>query len=1097
MEPSLLEIENAIRAASAKGDKELVKKLGVHWDKIKSDQQGSSIGSALANSVDVLQKTIGGGIREAGELFNEAQGYAQGKIENWTGLKPAEETGLITSKLLKTGDALIDAGDKQKAFNEAQIIERDYKTPEYAKGSFRETLFDSNKPISELSVNDLHWRNAFNWLGRRSAENAASGGLYLGGAALTAVTAPVSMPLSVALGATTFGVAGLANIGEVAIEADETLEGGGNTLTNVSFGLLNTLLDRFGAKGVIPSSKLRKMSFEQVTKALKKAKKFAALKAINKAIFREAGTEGFQEANVMLNTYVQGNSYDKQEVLDRIVDGMVLGGTMGGTIQTTVQTGNKIGSGAKWVGNGFQSPKELTEIELRTAGAYARRLQDIINKEARAGNKIDVKNVKPTAPRGARAIIDKSHRQLTNEGKKLIKALKAELNSEEASEIDVTMAKVAWDDAKTKTKGTVFESEFEALERLVGHTEKGQELINVMRELNQMTEVHNSGLKGGLSSFTDLFLPFSNDPTYQVSSAMMKTLGAAATIGNVATLGMGGLATQLGVGAGGRVLDNLSGRRSRVAKYIKDNQQLPGFKPVSGEKTIAEQKEAAKEKQKIQLDEERKENYQNGIAPGLKKDTARSIMWEHAGYIKGKEGEKRIVDTRDTKELDEEIIELINEASALNPALREAAESYIKNTPLGKRPAKTVNMDPLWDAVAEVVKRRNQSEPTVQTEIGGGFQAGGVTTNTSSGYNRGIQDNKMFVGDLQQRANKDTSLSLQDKGQILTALDTMSRNLGSDPMTTSQQIHDRLLANDVNTQAVGMYIKPYVDRIANQQNTAPQLQQPVNETIEAPIIDQSIESGPALAPLGNVNITNQDADNNNSNAAELRRLANIQKFGYDPNEVQTVPILETPVEDNNAGILDYQGTHTPSGPKHENPVRLDDMTKSINGEEAGYPSDFYGKDGMKFYAPGPRSIDDDFGIANKQSYDAIKKAKGNPDAEVTIYRAVPNQENINKINEGDWVTLSKKYAELHSRNSNDPDEDGKVLTKKVKVKDLYFAGDDVNEFGYFPVASILAITAAMIAHGSDDEDYYSKIGKYQETIGALTPSPAALSGMMI
>ena len=76
----------------------------------------------------------------------------------------------------------------------------------------------------------------------------------------------------------------------------------------------------------------------------------------------------------------------------------------------------------------------------------------------------------------------------------------------------------------------------------------------------------------------------------------------------------------------------------------------------------------------------------------------------------------------------------------------------------------------------------------------------------------------------------------------------------------------------------------------------------------------------------------------------------------------------------------------------------------------------------------------------------------NPDAEITIYRGVPNEDSIGTINTGDFVTLSPKYAEIHAASGygRSGDESGKVLTQKVKVKDLFWDGNDVNEFGYFP-----------------------------------------------
>lgn len=81
---------------------------------------------------------------------------------------------------------------------------------------------------------------------------------------------------------------------------------------------------------------------------------------------------------------------------------------------------------------------------------------------------------------------------------------------------------------------------------------------------------------------------------------------------------------------------------------------------------------------------------------------------------------------------------------------------------------------------------------------------------------------------------------------------------------------------------------------------------------------------------------------------------------------------------------------------------------------------------------------------NIESLNALKKVRRKPDAEIIIYRATPG----NEINFGDWVTPSKKYAELH--NNSQLDGKGNILKLKVKAKDILWGGDDINEFGYFP-----------------------------------------------
>ncbi|MAN60913.1 MAG: hypothetical protein CMI60_03095 [Parvibaculum sp.] len=842
----------------------------------------SDLGTAAIDSIDKFQDmigrsgvTLGQSLKTLGPRWQALQEGTQDLLTKYTGLKPAEEPGVITQYLQQAGNKftpygeeygqqLSDYGDRQSEYNKKQIADRGYVSP------YQENL--------RTTYNEGTLLDTVGWLTWRTSENAASLASSVGGALATVLSAPISLPLSWMIGGTTIGVNTLATMGEVGQESDEKIgRENANHTSELFFGLLNGMLDRFGARGVIPKNKLMKMTYAEVVEELTKKKKFAAVKAINRALLREGITEGIQDGNAMLNAYINGGVYEKQEVIDRLIDSAAVGAAGGAAVSTTTESGKKVVGAAKWVGNGFTRPADMTEEDLRAAGAFAGRLGKLITEDP----KWRVKNIKPGADFGAVKLVAKAHSTISEQMKILWKELKSELKipsgsnqAEQEARVDAILSHIAYRDAKTKTKGSVTQAELTALEKLVGHTTKGQQLINLMRETNQLTALHNSGYKGGISSFTDVFLPFSNQPSYAASNTLNKAAGVALGVGTFSLAGGGApgalaVGGQLAIGGGGRVLDMLSGRRSRVAKYIKDNKQLPGFKPLTGGLTLAEQKELGKKEADKKTTAVRKQGYENGVQPYWEgeRPSPRGAMWMAAGYVD--DATKKRVDNRDTRELDEEIITLINDAVLMNPELREAADSYIKNIPLGKN----VEGDflDLLTTVRAVVQTNSQSEPKVQTEIGGGFQAGGVTTNTSPGYNRGIQDNKRFVGDLLERANKDTSLSLQDKGQILTALDTMSRNLGFDPMTTSQQIHDKLLANDVNTQAVGMYIKPYVDRIANQQNTAPQLQQPVNETMEAPNIDtETFESRLPEVPALEQSITNEDILPTNEEVIAMR-----------------------------------------------------------------------------------------------------------------------------------------------------------------------------------------------------------------------------------
>lgn len=88
--------------------------------------------------------------------------------------------------------------------------------------------------------------------------------------------------------------------------------------------------------------------------------------------------------------------------------------------------------------------------------------------------------------------------------------------------------------------------------------------------------------------------------------------------------------------------------------------------------------------------------------------------------------------------------------------------------------------------------------------------------------------------------------------------------------------------------------------------------------------------------------------------------------------------------------------------------------------------------------------DDWYKKSYRESLNALRKVRNNPDGEITIYRATVGD----TFNEGDWVSPSKTYAEWH--NYSNLDGKGKVIELKVKAKDIRFAGDDLNEFGYFP-----------------------------------------------
>ena len=137
---------------------------------------------------------------------------------------------------------------------------------------------------------------------------------------------------------------------------------------------------------------------------------------------------------------------------------------------------------------------------------------------------------------------------------------------------------------------------------------------------------------------------------------------------------------------------------------------------------------------------------------------------------------------------------------------------------------------------------------------------------------------------------------------------------------------------------------------------------------------------------------------------------------------------------------EYRGSHKAPGPDFGAP--LHDLT----GGGQMYPADVYSAKAAQYYGTG-------YPNADKEAFALAQRVRGNPDAEITMYRAVPKNENITNINAGDWVSLSKDYAKTHGESALRGDY--KILSEKVKAKDLWTNADSIHEFGYQPQSGLL------------------------------------------
>jgi len=126
--------------------------------------------------------------------------------------------------------------------------------------------------------------------------------------------------------------------------------------------------------------------------------------------------------------------------------------------------------------------------------------------------------------------------------------------------------------------------------------------------------------------------------------------------------------------------------------------------------------------------------------------------------------------------------------------------------------------------------------------------------------------------------------------------------------------------------------------------------------------------------------------------------------------------------------LSYRGSHLAPNAKTYG-ATLDDLTKIL-------PEDVYSQQGKQLYGLGDRLVDSEWRIA-------ALKARGKPNAEVEIFRAVPK--GVKDINSGDWVSTSKAYAKLHGESTLNGEYE--IISKKVPAKTLSTEGYPY-EYGY-------------------------------------------------
>ena len=148
--------------------------------------------------------------------------------------------------------------------------------------------------------------------------------------------------------------------------------------------------------------------------------------------------------------------------------------------------------------------------------------------------------------------------------------------------------------------------------------------------------------------------------------------------------------------------------------------------------------------------------------------------------------------------------------------------------------------------------------------------------------------------------------------------------------------------------------------------------------------------------------------------------------------LQPKPVVAAPAPAAPAPAEDYRGQH--QAPDKEGSAPLYDLTKI-------YPDDIYSTKAAIYY--GHYGQDDPRDVSVVRLAQAYRYKMDKP---IRIYRACPRH--VKTINPGDWVTISRAYAQEHGHGHHT--DDWHIISKVVAARDIFTDGNSIQEWGYDP-----------------------------------------------
>jgi hypothetical protein len=417
---------------------------------------------------------------------------------------------------------------------------------------------------------------------------------------------------------------------------------------------------------------------------------------------------------------------------------------------------------------------------------------------------------------------------------------------------DFAPADGAFRAANNKVSDRVTQDQFDAVMRLLPPSKEAAEIANLLMMSNQVTDLFNAGLKGGISQYTDYFNPFIRDGSYDPSRA------ANIIIGTGAGLTLGPLATA-GIVGGGRTFDFVTGRRAAALdRFVRKNEKSAGLPEPGGPSIIdmaqsASDAQAARKEQEAALKEQRKQE---------SKDLNLTLARKNEPPTPNSPQDTLEVATGLNRNNVAKILRILKARNDSPPALLRAIEQYEQSIATGGKPK---DLSPLIravkgfqrnnpeyvpldfqpdDAARAPIVDQTPAQDTPTPDVMSQAPQFGPQFTTQENYNRGIEANQTAAQTLSLQAQNDPNLSVQDKAVIASALDKLQGNLGSNPVMNAEAIVEAAVNSGVSQEAIEAYIQPYVDRVARQQAnrtppSMPEFDQAINPDIPAPTTVQT------------------------------------------------------------------------------------------------------------------------------------------------------------------------------------------------------------------------------------------------------------------